>query len=538
MTLRNLPADLEIIRSGPQDQAESLLASLITAGLSTADMGNLATDLFLAERYALAVMLFAAWVEQDPSNPEPWSNLGLCLSRNGQIQEAKTVLEHVVSIAPGYVPVLNNLCVVYQFLGEFDAQLATAIEAIRLNPRSSLAHNNLGTALMERGQLQEARQAFETSRLIDPANFEAEFNLARVALDESRHSDAISFLEAALVNPAINSRRQRDMVTYHLSYSYLATGKLAEGWDLYEFGFSSSISPLIARRPDRRFSVPRWNGQALAKSQCLMIWREQGIGDELRFASLLSKLDIGLGKVIVECDPRLIPSFQRSFSSIEFRSPHYVNDSTERQTLDDYDFHCPIGSLPKFLMKDRSIFSQLGGYLQASPWQSARFAQRLCQYEGKRKIGICWRSHKLGFARDKKYTSLEDWKEIFAIKDAVFVSLQYGDVETEILDIEKSCGIRILRWPDVDLKEDLEAVFGLMRNLDVVISPSTAVLPMAGALGCPTFFVGHPVWWMLGETDVYPWFSSVRPCLVQPDQPVSSGLAVVAQRLEEHFSDT
>jgi Flp pilus assembly protein TadD len=525
------------ISAMPDQQAESVLASALGAGqLDEEGMGELAIDLFRSERYLLAIMLFAAWTELEPSNPEPWSNLGLCLSRNGQHREARTVLEHAYAIRPGFAPALNNLCTVYQYLGEHDLQFANASEAVRLQPTSALAYNNLGTALMDRGQLADAKLAFETSRSIDPANFETEFNLARVASDEGRHAEALAFLESALASPVARDRHLRNMIEYHLSYEYLATGRLAEGWDLYERGFASSISPTIARTPDRRFSVPRWEGQPLAQGQRLMIWREQGIGDELRFASLLPLLDVGEGHVVVECDPRLVPTFERSFPAMQFRSSHYANDGTGKSTLSDYDFHCPIGSLPKYLMRDRRAFSHLGGFLQASPWQAARFAQRLAGHEGKRKIGICWRSHKLGLARDKKYTSLVDWRDIFKLKETVFVSLQYGDVEAEIREAEKSFGIKILRWRDVDLKDDIEAVFGLMQNLDAIISPSTAVLPMAGALGRPTIFVGHPVWWMLGESDVYPWFQSVAPCLVGKDQSVSSGLTS-ARKLLLEFAD-
>lgn len=529
------PANREIIRSGSLDQAEILLASLLVEGLDRASMGELATDLFRAERYSLAMMLFAAWTELEPSNPEPWSNLGLCLSRNGQHQEARSVLEHSCTIQPGYAPALNNLCAVYQYLGEYDLQFANASEAVRLQPQSALAYNNLGTALLDRGQLADAKLAFETSLSIDPANFEAEFNLARVASDEGRHSEALAFLESALASPASRERRLRDMIEYHLSYEYLATGRLTDGWDLYERGFASSISPTIARTPDRRFSVPRWEGQALQKGQRLMVWREQGIGDELRFASLLPLMDAGEGMVVVECDPRLAPAFERSFPTMQFRGPHYTSDGNAQPTLADYDFQCPVGSLPKFLMRDRSVFSQLGSYLQPSPWQAARFAQRLARHEGKRKIGICWRSHKLGLARDKKYTSLKDWHEILAIKDVVFVSLQYGEVESEIREFEESCNIKILRWPDVDLKDDLEAVFGLMKNLDLIVSTSTAVLPMAGALGRPAIFLGHQSWMLLGETDKYPWFKSVEVLVAAADQKISTLVRKAAHLISVKF---
>lgn len=323
------------------------------------------------------------------------------------------------------------------------------------------------------------------------------------------------------------------MIEYHLAYEYLVTGRVGEGWDYYERGFASTISPTIARSPNRRFPVPRWDGRRLRKGQRLMIWREQGIGDELRFAALLPMLDVGEGDVVVECDSRLVPAFQRSFPAMAFRGPQLPTEAQRDPPDLDYDFHYPIGSLPKLLMRDRSVYSRLGGFLSASPWQAGRFAQRLSAFEGKRKIGICWRSHKLSSARNKKYTTLADWKDILELKDVVFVSLQYGDVEPEIVAVEESLGIQILRWPDVDLKDDLEAVLGLMQNLDAVVSTSTAVLPLAGSLGRPAILIGHPVWMLLGESDVYPWFKTVIPCLVSEDQAVRDGLGAAKSKLEK-----
>lgn len=527
MALSISPSNREIIRIGPHEQAELLLASLLAGGLDKASMGDIAVDLFQAERYALAIMLFAAWTESEPLNPEPWSNLGLCLSRNGQLHDARSVLEHACAIKPDFAPALNNLCMVYQHLGEYDLQLSNASEAVRLQPASALAYNNLGTALIERGQLVEAKLAFETSQSLDPDNFEAAFNLARIASDEGRHTEARDFLESSLASPAANYRYLRNMIEYHLSYEYLATGRLAEGWDLYERGFASSISQTIARTPYRRFSVPRWEGQALKKGQRLMIWREQGIGDELRFASLLPLLDVGEGTVVVECDARLTSTFERSFPNIQFRGPHYANDGTGMQTMSDYDLHCPIGSLPKYLMRDSSAFGHLGGFLKASPCQAARFAKRLANYEGMRKIGICWRSHQLSATRNRKYTALTDWHEVLATPDTVFVSLQYGECEAELQAMEQALGISILRWPDMNLKDDLEAVLGIMANLDLVISPSTAVLAMAGALGVPTIYLGQRSWILLGESERYPWFRSVKPLIIPPTEPVSSTLLKV-----------
>jgi ADP-heptose:LPS heptosyltransferase len=102
-----------------------------------------------------------------------------------------------------------------------------------------------------------------------------------------------------------------------------------------------------------------------------------------------------------------------------------------------------------------------------------------------------------------------------------------------LLDAEHKNGIKILRWDDIDLKDDLDAVLGLMQNLDLVISPSTAVVPLAGAIGRKTIFVGHPTWAMLGEKERYPWFSSVKPILVDKTLPVAAGLSEVKRVMDE-----
>jgi ADP-heptose:LPS heptosyltransferase len=179
-------------------------------------------------------------------------------------------------------------------------------------------------------------------------------------------------------------------------------------------------------------------------------------------------------------------------------------------------------------MQERADFVGLGGFLKAEAMQLEKFSQRLAPYAGKKKVGICWRSHLLAANRNKKYTQLEDWHQVLSAPDTVFVNLQYGECEAELQAMEQALGISIVRWPDVDLKQDLEAVFGIIANLDLVISVSTAVVPMAGALGTPTLFLGHPTYLLLGETEVYPWFESVHSLLVPHDQAVAACLQRVS----------
>lgn len=506
--------------------AERQLAAALASGMDPAALGELAGALFSQGRFEMASMIFAAWTQRQPQHPEPWSNLGLCLAKMRQTEDARQVLEHALALDERFAPARNNLCGVYQHLGLHDQQLENAQRAAELQPDSALALNNLGAALLDSGKNSEAKETFARSLRVAPDNFEANFNLARIAIDEGRYGEAMRFLELARSGPAASAPDYREMIEYHLAYAYLADGRLSEGWELYERGFSPLISPTIARRPDRRFKAPRWDGRPLAKGKRLMVWREQGIGDELRFLSLLPGADVGEGQLIIETEARLIPMLQRSFPNAEVREQRLKGEAQE-----DYDVQLPVGSLPRLLLKEDSARIGNGAFLQASPFEVARFAQRLAGADKRKKIGICWRSHKLGGSRDKKYTLLTDWYPLLSSREFVFVSLQYGDCEQELLEAERALGIRILRWTDVNLKDDLDAVLGLLRNLDVVISPSTAVVPMAGAVGTATILLTNPTWLLLGQQDRYPWLASVTPLVANADGSVADCLAGAAAAL-------
>jgi ADP-heptose:LPS heptosyltransferase len=169
--------------------------------------------------------------------------------------------------------------------------------------------------------------------------------------------------------------------------------------------------------------------------------------------------------------------------------------------------------------------------LNPDPADVAKFAGRLAEYQGKKLIGICWRSHKLSATRNKKYTALEDWRSVLSIPGALFVNLQYGECEEEIQQIESELGIRILRWPDLDLMNDFCGVAALIKNLDLVVSISSAVVPLAGAVGTQTISMTRQNWVLLGETNTYPWFPSVKPVVVPHVEAMAAALPVVEERV-------
>jgi hypothetical protein len=199
--------------------------------------------------------------------------------------------------------------------------------------------------------------------------------------------------------------------------------------------------------------------------------------------------------------------------------------------MNDFDYHLPIGSLPRLLMSSVDVLGDAPPLLNPDPADVAKFAGRLAEYRGNKLVGICWRSHKLSATRNKKYTALEDWHGILSTPGAIFVNLQYGECGEELQQIERELGVNVLRWADLDLMNDFSGVAALIKNLDLVISISSAVVPLAGAVAAPTLCMTHQNWVLLGEKKIYPWFSSVTPVTLPQSEPIATALQMVEETL-------
>ena len=295
---------------------------------------------------------------------------------------------------------------------------------------------------------------------------------------------------------------------------------MPEGWDCYEGGFSNLVPVAGARHPRRNFSVPRWNGEAL-NGKTLLVWREQGLGDELLFATCLHELEALGGKIIVECDRRLVDTFTRSFPQYTVRAEAFLPEQAMQSPYEDFDLHVPLGSLMKYFRRDIKDFERSGAYIKTDPAKVAKFAERLAPYkEDYRLVGICWRSGKLDPVRNLGYTTLDEWGEVLQTPGFKFVNLQYGDCEAELREAEEKYGVEILRWPDLNLKDDLDDVFALVHCLDAIASVQTAVLVMGGSVGVPTVGVKAGGWTTFGQFSNSPWNSKNKnvqaPQLLEP----------------------
>lgn len=267
-------------------------------------------------------------------------------------------------------------------------------------------------------------------------------------------------------------------------------------------------------------------------SQCnLLVWAEQGLGDELLFATMLPDQLKLTPNIIFECDERLVPIFSRTYPEIVVRAHSYDVLNFNKQKIHDFEFHIPIANLAYFHRDEIKKFPIKSQILKIDLNKQVRFKSRLQNQCDKLLIGICWRSGVLSPVRNSEYTSILDWGPIFSIPNACFVNLQYGECEEEILQAEENFNIKILRWKDINLKMDIDEVMALIDTLDIVVTACTAVFPMAASLRKETYvFITKPDWCLLG-TNSYPWFDTVKVVYPSRGEIIASTLSTISKMI-------
>ena len=245
---------------------------------------------------------------------------------------------------------------------------------------------------------------------------------------------------------------------------------------------------------------PSWKGE---REKHVVIWKEQGIGDQVIFLSSMSEVRDMCASLSVYVDPRLQPLCRRAMPEINF-----VKDINELKEVES-DYHLPLGSVPGLIRSDITDFNRtVTGYLKADPQRVESIRQEL-NLNDKTVIGISWKS--LSQTYKRKSIKLHDLGCLFSGLDVVLINLQYGDVDEEIKEFREETGIEVVQCSSVDNREDLDGLAALIEVCDLVVSTSNVTVHMAGALAKETWVLLHYVslyYWLLERTDSI-WYPSL-----------------------------
>jgi tetratricopeptide (TPR) repeat protein len=478
--------------------------------------------------YAEALVDLAVIVEAQPENQSALLNFGVALNKNNKNEDARLVLESMLELNPSnLVGVYINLGEVYQKLSMPKEQLRVAAKAIEIDPSNPIAYNNLAASFLDIGKVAEAREALLTAKALEPNNFEANCNLISLDYQNGDFEKMITSFETLLSEGNL-TREQENVLRFLCSPAYLQVGKLEDGWSNYEFGFGLTISSHGGRSLGK-FPEPKWRGEDLT-GKSLLVRREQGVGDELLFSNCFIDLEEIDAKVTIECDPRLVDIFQRTYPKITF-IPDQKRSLTD-DFLSKFSYISFMGSLPGQFRKKLDDFNRPFKTLKPLPSLVTEFKQRLSPFKSKKLIGIAWRTGLLLANRTGDATALTDWEPLLCKPNLQFVNLMWGDGEAEIQKAENKFGIKILRWNDLDLKNDFESILALMQNLDAVVSVSSTPYALSSFSGIKTFLLTPNLWQLLGQKETHPWNKFITPIVIENNKHLLSKLNMLEAMLE------
>ncbi len=453
---------------------------------------NLGNVLRTQGRQRAAIEAYGRAIAAQPDLYEAHSNLGNVLLAIGEWSGADACYQKALKIRPDSAEVLSNL----GNLRSAEGRPAEALEQYELalvhDPTFADAWTNLGTVLSQQGKFAEAGACHRKALSIRPDFAEAHHNLGCVLQAQGHIESALQrFRDALVLEPEYaNAHFGRALI-------HLLQARYAEGWAEYEWRWKSDQHSTRWRDIER----PIWKGTRLPVGQ-LLLWGEQGIGDEILFAGLVPDAVATGNQCVLECDPRLVPLFARSFPEVTVMASR----SADRERI---TAHLPSGSLPGLFRRNPSDFmSTTPRYLCAEPAEVARFRER-CR-DRRHVVGLAWhtRNLKSGYRRS---IDLSLMTLLFTRTDVRWVSLQYGDHDAIEREAD-AAGAPMLIDRTVDQLVDIDTFAAQVSAMDLVITIDNSTAHLAGALGVPVWVLlpFAPDWRWSEEREDCPWYPSMR----------------------------
>jgi lipoprotein NlpI len=382
------------------------------------------------------------------------------LIQDGNFENALDLLQTLLEHDPNDAISLNFLGLIHLEMNNNHLAYQYLRRAIQENPKIAPMWVNFGLAAHELGRNEEALNSYIQASTIDNEYIKSYVNAAAVFIEESRWAEAEKACNVALeIDP------KNDMPLKNLAHVHLAQHDWKKGWEYWDLTLGDKYRKEWVYGDEKR-----WDG---SKGKSIVIYGEQGLGDEINYASVIPDAIRDSKHVIIDCDPRLEKLFGRSFPDAKVygtRKDEHPKWLAEARI----DARCAVSTLPKFYRNDDKDFPGTP-YLKADP-ELVSMWKGLFKEWGKPVYGLCLHGGSKFTGESWRKLVPEDFSPVFA-KDAVFISLDYKG----LLNHPK-----IKEYPWVTQGKDYDVTAGLIAALDGVIGVNTTAIHCANGLGIPT----------------------------------------------------
>ncbi len=473
---------IEHHRNGRLGEAEGLYRRVLGVAPQSADawylLGVIADE---TGRPAASLQLIDEALRIRPDNGQYHYSRGIALQKLERPGDAVAAYRNSLQRNPDHLQAMENMAVALADIGDDEQGEAICRKVLGLAPASPIAHRNLATLLLNRGSRESALGHIEKVLAQDPADASARAKRAQILL-------ALGRFEAGYADYA---------------------------WRQHSPDFSGPSPPKLMPLPSL--------GAEEIRGRKLVILPEQGVGDEILFASGVPAVLAEASKVLLFADPRLIPLYRRSFPKLDVRPALPADRCRWPEGVDASWRRCEAGDLPRMAFGDADPVP--ARYLRPDPERVRYWRDRLCELPGRR-VGIAWRGGADARATRARSLSLTDLIPLLQLPDTSFVNLQYArpdyDLSAEISDFNAAASDRspVIELDGLDTMNDLDELAAVSVALDFVVTIDSAIAHLAAAAGAKTCVLLPPGgdWrWFDARTDS-PWYVSARTWRRDPGQ--------------------
>ena len=449
-----------------------------------------------------AIKCYKYCINKDFNDYRVFSNYGVILKDLGKLQEAESSTRKAIELNPDFAEAHYNLGRIFKDLDKIQEAENSYRKALEINPNFAEANSNLGNILKDLGELKEAELSFCKAIEIKPDFAQAHSNLGNIFKVLGKLQEAeTSYRKALELNPDLTE------ANWNISHILLKQKKFEEGWIKYNFRWKLENKKGFPIGERLITTKPEWSPN---KKGRVLLWAEQGPGDQLLYLTLIPDFIDKVNKLIIKVDKRLIPLLKRSINSKDVKfiaKQDYINEN-------QYDFHLALGSLPKYLrptLESFKISKKLK--LLVNKEKSDKFRKTIMSKKNKKIVGISWKSSSQ--INNNRSLSLEEFILGIYSPEICFVCLQYGEVKEEIKNIKNNYDINIYEFEEIDKFENIDDLTALASICDEIVSIENMTLFIAGGLCINSYILLTPnCIWYNGhkelKSDWYPSLNFVR----------------------------
>jgi len=521
-TLRHL-ANLQLGAGQPLDAVKTLQGALNQSAEDPAIQYQIGLAFHHAGEPVAAVEQFkSALLGTEPGKywPECESALSAAMRGCGRIDEAIAYARLAVSHTPELASAHNNLGLALLDAGEISAAKDALDIAMRLRPDDPEIINNLGVILTRSGQHDQAEMQFRNVLRLRPNWAHGHLNLANSLREEERLDEAIEQYRAALASAPddyrilgslalaqLNMNRPDEAIIAYeralglapenaelrkgLGIAQLLSADFKNGWCNYESRLKCTDVT------QRQFNSAPWDGAPLENGK-LLVHAEQGFGDTLQFSRYVPMLSGYADTIVFEC--------QRPLADLMNSLDTNATIVARGDPLPASDAHVALMSLPGLSGTVRDNIPNQVPYLSARSDQVAEWSGRMVE-ESRPRIGIVWAGNPSRQDDRMRSCPLSALTPIMEREDIFLASLQ--------MDASDADRALLRRYNIRDFSKDIKNftdTAAAITALDHIITVDTATAHLAGALGKPvSVLLGYAADWryMLDRTDS-PWYPTMR----------------------------